>query len=144
MTTCAIMGTGTHQSTKGTQMLKDIVKGFVAKHTPPVLSILISIGGASYYLGNLVQDGFVTMKSEMVYEARIPYYLSQEYALKKQLEKLEKDPADLKTSDVELQFIQCADEFGLTYIPSLPANRRSNAERTCDRLSDLYVGRSVY
>lgn len=122
----------------------DAAKGFIAKHTPPVLSILIAIGGATYQLSNTIQDGFSTMKSELVYEAREPYYLSQEYSLKKQLEKLEKDPNDLKTSDVELMFIQCADEFGVTYIPSLPANRRSNAERTCDRMSELYIDRKVF
>ena len=126
-------------------MLKDIVKGFVSKHTPPVLSVIISIGGASYYLGDLVQDGFLSMKTELTYEARVPYYLSQEYSLKKQMEKLDKDPADLKTSDIELMFIQCADEFGTKYIPSLsPESRKSNAQRTCGRLSKLYIDRNVY
>lgn len=125
-------------------MLESIIKGFIAKHTPPVVSILVVLLSGIFYISHEVQTGFNGVKEEIVYEARKPFYLAEEYALRKQLEKISKDPADLKTSDIELSYILCADEFGTKYIKSLPANRKINAEKTCLKMADLYTSRNVY
>lgn len=91
-----------------------------------------------------IKSGFDSMSTTFIESARQPFYLSQEYSLKKQLEKLEKDPADLKVTDIEFLYILCQDEFGTKYIPSLPANRKSIAQRACTKIGDMYTSRSSY
>ena len=125
-------------------MIDDLIKGFIAKHTPPAISILLTIVLGIYYIGHEVKTGFDDVKGDIIYESRAPYYLDKEYSLRKQLEKLESDPSDLKTTDVELVYMICSSEFGLKYIPSLPANRKINAEKACEKMSNLYISRNVY
>ena len=124
--------------------MQALIRSFIQKHTPPVLSILISIAAATFYLGQVVNDGFFAMKADIITESRQPFYLSTEYLLKKQLEKFDKDPDDLKLTDIELLSIQCNSDFGVSYIPTLPPNRKINAQNTCDKLTDLYIDRASY
>jgi len=124
--------------------MQPIIRSFIQKHTPPVLSILISIAASTFYLGQVVTDGFYAMKADIITEARQPFYLATEYSLKKQLEKLDRDPDDLKTTDIELLSIQCNSDFGLSYVPILPPNRKISAQNTCSKLTSLYVDRASY
>lgn len=119
----------------------------IKKHAPTaslVCSIAVGMYQFTISTQQEIRNGFQSLQTEFVYNARQPFYLDKEYALRKQLEKLEKDPGDLKTTDVELMYLLCADEFGVKYIPSLPANRKVNAEKACNKLGELYVSRTIY
>lgn len=113
----------------------------IEKNIPSFLTIPLCIAAATWYVGDMVQTGINDMKINLITEARQPFYLTTEYALAKQLEKLEKDPADLKTTDIELYSILCHEDFGAEYVPTLPANRRLDAEETCKQLTDMYTSR---
>lgn len=119
----------------------------IKKHAPTA-SLACSIVAGMYQFtvstNAEIREGFRSLQTEFVYSARQPFYLDKEYALRKQLEKIAKDPEDLKTTDIELMYLLCADEFGEKYIPSLPANRKVNAENACKKLGELYISRTVY
>lgn len=133
-----------HSFYKVKSMLSSIIKDFVLKHTPPMVSIIFVIIFGIAYLGKEINKGFDGVREEIIYEARTPYYLDKEYYLRKQLEKISTDPGDLKTTDIELSYILCDGEFGTKYIPSLTASREATANRACSKLSELYMSRNVY
>lgn len=124
--------------------MNTLIKTFITKHTPPILSILMAIGGATYYLGDVVTSQFASMKTELITEARLPAYEMLYSSLNKQSEKIDTDPGDIKTSDISLLYNQCNSDFGLIYIPSLAPTKRLNGLRTCEKLGDMYLERNVY
>lgn len=124
--------------------MNTLIKTFVTKHTPPILSILIAIGGATYYIADIIQVSFKSMKTELITEARLPTYEMLYSSLNKQSEKIDTDPADIKTSDISLLYNQCNSDFGLIYIESLAPTKRLNGRRTCNKLGEMYLDRNVY
>lgn len=124
--------------------MQSIIKSFVTKHTPPVISLLLAIVWATYHLSNVVNDGFVAMKTDLVQEARIPAYQMLQASLEKQAEKLESDPTDVKNSDIKFLYSQCSGDFGKHFIPSLPPTELLSAKRTCTQLEQLYLDRRVF
>lgn len=125
-----------------------IFSTFIARHTPPVLSILLFLCAGIFYIGEVVNDGFDSMKSEWrsdwIAESRKPAYAMLLSSLDKQTEKLNKDPGDLKDSDIALLFNQCNSDFGMIYIPTLPHSQKTIAKRTCEAMGDLYIERQIH
>lgn len=121
--------------------MQTAIKNYMQKHTPPIVSILMSIAVSTAYIGDLIDTGFGSMKEDLIMEARAPFYLSIEYSLAKQNEKLEKDPGDIKSADIELLAMLCQDDFGVKYVPDLPPNRKMDAVQTCEKLTALYKSR---
>ena len=124
--------------------MQALIRTFIARHTPPIISILMAIGGATYYLGDVVTHQFADMKTDLITEARLPTYQMIYSSLNKQSEKLDKDPEDIKTTDITFLYNQCNSDFGATYIESLSPTLKLNGKRTCSKLGDLYVDRGVY
>lgn len=120
------------------------IMGLIAKHLPTSLSIILSIGGSAYYLGEVGVAAFEQQTDKIIQEARQPTYLMLEYQILKQREKLNTNPDDLKITDIEHLAIQCNDDFGTRYVPELPHNRRVNVLSVCDEISNLYASRNVY
>lgn len=124
--------------------MQALVKGFIAKHTPPVISVLMSIIGMGFYISTIVNDGFVTIKRDLIAEARQPSYEMLQASLDKQLEKLASDPNDIKTADIKLLYNQCNDDFGKIYLKTLPPNEMLSAKSACNMLENEYLKRRTY
>ena len=124
--------------------MQTVIRSFVTKHTPPVISLLIAITWATYHLSAVVNDGFANMKADLVQEARIPAYQILQASLEKQAEKLESDPTDIKTSDIKFLYSQCSGDFGKHFVPKLPPTELLSAKRTCNQLEQLYLDRRVF
>lgn len=125
-------------------MLASLLKGFIAKHTPPVITILLAMAGATFYMGQLINDGFDVMKAEIVSEARQPTYAMLNAQLVKQSEKMDSNPTDIKTSDIKFLYNQCNDDFGKIYITSLPPSEMISSKQICTQLESMYLSRRSY
>lgn len=125
-------------------LMQALLRSFIQKHTPPVISILLSICAATYYIGQVVGDGFTTMKTELITEAREPTYAILYSQLDKQSEKLDSDPGDIKNADIKLLYNQCNDDFGKVFLETLPPNEMLSAKRNCSMLESLYLDRRTY
>jgi len=121
-----------------------ILRSFIIKHTPPIISILIAIGASTMYIGDVVTSGFTSMKQGIIKEARAPAYAILLSSLNKQTEKLDNDPGDIKSSDIKLLYNQCNSDFGSVYLKSLPPSDKIRATNTCKKLEDLYLTRHYY
>jgi hypothetical protein len=121
--------------------MQPLIKSYISKHTPPIISMLIAICGGTAYIADIVNSNFTSMRSSLIAEARAPFYLSTEYALLKQNEKIDKSPGDIKTTDIEYLSVMCQDDFGESYVPALPTSRRIDMEVTCGKMVNLYKTR---
>lgn len=121
-----------------------ILRSFITKHTPPIISVIIAIGAATMYLSDVVSTGFVVMKADIITEARAPTYAILLSSLNKQTEKLESDPGDMKSSDIKLLYNQCNSDFGNIYINTLAPSEKIRAKNTCSKLENLYLTRQYY
>lgn len=116
----------------------------IQKHTPPVISILLTIIGGTFYIAQTVNTGFDTMKADLIAEAREPAYAIMLSSLDKQVEKLDGDVSDIKDADVKFLYNQCNGEFGSKYLPSLPPSTSRSAKRTCQMLEEVYFTRRPF
>jgi len=124
--------------------MQELLRSFIQKHTPPVISLLSLVCMATWYLGQQVNHGFEAMKAEIIYEARAPTYAMLYAQLDKQSEKLDGDPSDIKTADIKLLYNQCNDEFGNVFLSKLPPNEMLSSKRNCGMLENLYLERRTY
>lgn len=112
------------------------------KHLPKPLAICGVIALATFYITDVIRVELQDMNDNISYQSRQPFYLFTKYQLNKQAEKAVKDPGDIKVTDIEFLYIQCTDEFGSRYIPSLPPNERLTAENGCTQMKHLYANNS--
>ncbi len=121
-----------------------MLMNFVQKHTPPVISIIFTLLIATFYLGQTVNDGFNAVKKDLITEARLPAYAIILASLDKQIEKINKDPDDVKSADVKFLYNQCNSDFGRVFLTGLPPNQSLTAYRTCEMLEEIYMNRRPF
>lgn len=105
------------------------------------VAIIGAVYTATMFISSSLDRGLREVKTDWIDESRRPFYLSVESGLQKQLEKLSKNPNDLKHADIKLYSDLCAEDFGKKYVEQLPATRKLDARKACDMITDLYINR---
>lgn len=111
---------------------------------PKSLQVIALIVGCTYYLGVEINTGISNGLDRVVHESRLPAYAIIRNQIDKQIEKLNKDPDDIKRVDVRFLFEQCSGDFGSKYVPTLQAGDRITIKRACGQLEELYVQNGNY
>lgn len=111
---------------------------------PKSLQIIALIVGCTYYLGVEINSGINNGFDRVVHESRLPAYAIIRNQIDKQIEKLNKDPDDIKRVDVRFLFEQCSGDFGSKYVPTLPAGDRITISRACSQIEELHVQNGNY
>jgi hypothetical protein len=114
------------------------------KHIPLLFTVCGSCYAAVISVNTTITNGLNSVRSEWVSDAREPTYDFIYSQIKKQKEKLEKDPDDIKTADVEFLFNQCNSDFGRYYIESLPPAEKAGTKKICAQLESQYISRTRF
>jgi len=118
-----------------------------------VIAIISALGGglrwglneATQSINANIDAKFDEVKTQWTFDSRIPHYSLVANQIKKQKEKIDKQPDDIKYVDIEFLYNQCnADEFTKKYLPTLPPTERATIHETCDQLGNLYIARTKY
>lgn len=111
---------------------------------PKSVQWALLIGACTYWLGMQVNYGFDTLRTDLVNQARQPAYEIIYNQLEKQMEKLAKDPDDIKQVDLKFAYNQCNGDFRAVYVKSLMPSESASITNTCEKIEDLYLNDRKY
>ena len=134
-----------YKPTNGRQEMKYLIA--LKKHAN-LIPIIISIFSSVYFgvvnINDTIRSEFNGITEKFTHNAREPTYEFFQAQLKKQEEKIKKDPGDIKIVDIEFLYNQCNKDFGTKYLPTLSPMDRFTAKAICDDLAGLYKEKHEY
>lgn len=117
-------------------------------YLPKSWQVIITLFACTYYgvieIKSQIDTSVMAVRNDIILEARQPTYAIIKNQLDKQLEKLQKDPDDVKTTDIKFLLNQCQGDFAADYIPNLPPNESITVRGACSKLENLYTNRMPY
>lgn len=116
-------------------MRKFVARFVDIKAVVTTLAVLLATFSTLYTQLDRVVDAAVDRAYAHVTE---PSHIVVKHGLLKQLEKIQKDPADIKRQDIEMYTEFCDGYFGEVYIPSQHPLTARDLRIACAKIVELY------
>lgn len=116
----------------------------LAGFLPKSAQYLLFAASCTYWLGMQINTSVDTLRTDLVNQARLPAYEIIYNQLEKQVEKLAKDPEDIKQTDLKFAYNQCNGDFRAVYVKSLVPSESAKIDNACDKIEDMYLNERRY